>query len=162
MNTAGGLWPAVNSTGDLAPDVRQMMIVKTQTAMQEALADIDVSGLLFESCPSQQELTDTLSSMLAMAKSDLVSSEGQVHLLFATPRGPTGTEILKLLREQSTSDTSTGIHGGGDICICAEASAIPLQDVAKAMLGNPAQYESAARRVMTRIDVAWVPFRAKD
>jgi serine/threonine protein kinase len=153
----GGLWSVLHNN-DLLSNVRVQLRKRMRAALLEAMKNLDAARLYLQQQRKPAELRQNLTALMQAAIPQIAVSGGLAHLLFALPGGSSGEEIEATLTRIEPGASASVIDSEGDVIICREVAALPIEKVAEAVVGGNLTYAENASRVVSRTDLNWTNF----
>jgi len=153
----GGLWNVLTAQEDLMGQLREDLHRHLLQAVLESLKDCDVAEIFLRAYSGQDQARQALNDLIAAAPVHLRVSEGWQHLIANIPSGEAGDTLRELLHLAAPNVTNTVIRSEGNIVFCQEVGHLSAAHVAQELIGEDKGIREIAPRLMTRIDVDWMP-----
>lgn len=123
----------------------------------EALDDHDAAKFLLERHPSSTALAGSLREAAEQASLAVRCGDVRTRLLAVVPRGRNGERLAAVIRDGMPDVALTLFDADSDLVLCREGEDVSLLSAATALIDDRPDYAAAARRVLTRTDVSWIP-----
>ena len=136
-------------------EVADRLFALARGALRQKAAGVNMASLLRDRYPQPAALREALAGHLAQAVPRLDVPAPRRRLLVLLPDDPAADELQAALGELAPPGTIAVRGGPGDVVFCLEAGPRHVVPVASAVVEHRADLAAAARRVLTRCDVAW-------
>jgi hypothetical protein len=157
LQPCGGLWKILTAQEDLGDQLREQLHKHLGEAVLKSLNDIDVPSLFLRAHPGYDDGRQALSDVIEAPPARLTTAKGWRHLIAAIPAGEDGDTIRELLHLAVPNVTSNAVRTGSNILICQEIGHLSAGRAAADIIGKDDAVKEVAPRLMTRIDVNWLP-----
>lgn len=160
LDRQGGLLALAASDDEtwasLATDLRD----RARRLALEVLDDHDAAKFLLERHPNPAALNGSLREAAEQASLAVRCGDARTRLLAVVPRGRNGERLAKVIRDGMPDVALALFDADSDLVLCREGEDISLLSAATALIDDRPDYMAAARRVLTRTDVSWMPLAA--
>ncbi len=153
----GGLVALGQATTEAWKALQGRLRAKARQVLLESMQDINAARIVTEAHPNRQNLLKMLSQCLDRSAPRLACRQGPRRVLTLYPKGKAGHNLLEAFRATSSPISAALEDGDCQFVVCQEAEQLPIGRVAAAIIDGRPDYVAAARRVLTRVDVAWKP-----
>ncbi len=154
LSPQGGLLELVkNPSGP--QEMADQLYRLARTVLRRKSEGLNIASVLLEQHPQPAALRAALEAELARVVAPLHMPADRSRLLVLLPEGPAADELEALLRELAPPETIVVRGGIGDVVFCLEAGPRHAVPVASALADYRPDIAAAARRVLSRCDVAW-------
>lgn len=126
-----------------------------RTTLRRNSEGLNMASMLRELYPQPPALRAALTAELARVAPRPDMPADRRRLLVLLPEGPAADELESLLRELAPPGTVVVRGGIGDVVFCLEAEPRCIVPIASALADYRPDIAAAARRVLSRCDVAW-------
>jgi hypothetical protein len=179
LNQQGGLWAMVSGTAD--PDLRatrrgpsslafwdmiaqkndltivmkEKLQAHARPIVVSALKNVDAAHLFLDASREPGQAEQALLEHVEDARPRLLGSEGWIHLVMALPDSPDSAVLRDIATRRLTDLPVTFLDSEDDVILSFEAANLPLRSIAEALTANDPSSAEMAKKVLTRVDVAW-------
>jgi serine/threonine protein kinase len=153
----GGLWNVLTAQEDLMGQLRENLHRHLFQAVLASLKDSDVADIFLRAYSGHDQARQALSDLITATTVHLAIGEGWRHLIANIPPGEAGDTLRELLHLAAPNITNTVIRSEGNIVFCQEVAHLCASRVAQELIGQDKGIKEIAPRLMTRIDVNWMP-----
>jgi serine/threonine protein kinase len=157
LDTQDGLWGLVVGRSDQTTLLERELHARAREAVFETLHHIDVATLFLQSQGDATRAGRALRAAIAAAAPRLATPASRKHVFVALPPGPAAATLREAIGQSLTAAPTFVPGSTDDIVLIHEVSGLPLSRVAASLISSRPGCAEVARRVMTRVDVAWSP-----
>lgn len=154
----GGLWGLFSQQRDWVESIREEMLRRAQAALTQQIRGLDAAQLLLDSFPEPEQREHALRQTLQASFPKLLQgTTAWRHLVMSLPDSPAGARVKEIMAALIPDLARTALTSEGDLVFCSEGAGLPMSVVAARLVDQEKTYLDIARKVLTRIDVAWAP-----